>query len=183
MTQLVIIMGQMAANITLDTYDAVQLVINWGNQDWVKEKIDRAWGQKGGWEGWAQVELAMAFQDSFHDKYWVYREQNVYNNKLEADIVLQPKNQGVPVEIIELKVQGFNLSEDAFVTAVKKDLNKIINAKGDVTGPALIWAMAITVTDHMRAKLILALDKKYDGVEQFHIVDTMWVTVFLITVP
>ncbi|KAF7137086.1 hypothetical protein CNMCM5793_006974 [Aspergillus hiratsukae] len=65
--------------------------------------------QKGGWEGWAQVELANVFQTAY-PQHAVLREQSVYVDGRKADITLTM--EGEIYQVIELKCEA--MWEDAY---------------------------------------------------------------------
>ena len=76
---------------------------------WVKEHtplIVRNYNQKGGWEGWAQIELALALKFMYSD--WkVTREQHVFlNTRKKVDLLLTKENESS--YIIELKCESLN---------------------------------------------------------------------------
>jgi hypothetical protein len=74
------------------------------------QQIGMARAQKGGWEGWLQVELAIALQTNFGAQYTIEREQPIFTNAAQrVDIWAIPQG-GQPTTHpflgIELKVES-----------------------------------------------------------------------------
>jgi len=154
--------------------------------DWAKSisssgKIVRAYNLKGGWESWAQVELAIAIQDAVKSKTddgatiiqnVVTRENYVYEpfvspitgKKVEKkdDILIStiqtPKfGHHDPItkwtNIIELKCQSSG-NKDNFVNDVESDMEKIeLNKIKAEFLPTYGWILAISVGSDSHAKL------------------------------
>jgi hypothetical protein len=113
-------------------------------------KILEIYPQKGGWEGWAQVELALGFTQYYADLN-TEREVQVYvGNKRRADLVFTSKSdpRGEIKQIIELKVEtsyGDAASAGSFVTNLTTDLDKITdNGVRPEYLPALVIATGCT---------------------------------------
>jgi hypothetical protein len=73
------------------------------------EQIVAARNQKGGWEGWLQVELATALLRPWAMEYDIYREQVIFSGSERIDIWCQPvaKHKGqIPYIGVELKVES-----------------------------------------------------------------------------
>jgi len=93
-------------------------------------EIEAAYALKGGWEGWAQVELAIYLKGKCKGC-TIEREMAVYahNSKLLADLVITPAaGQAMDLDntaIIELKCR--NVRHQDFVQKVETDLAKIDN--------------------------------------------------------
>lgn len=80
--------------------------------------------QKGGWQGWAQVELAFAVSNWLGGS--AYREVNVYDDSERADIV-RTNTLDDTTTIIELQCQSFYQDQadtNAFSLAIINDLVK-----------------------------------------------------------
>jgi hypothetical protein len=86
-------------------------------------RIVEARAQKGGWEGWLQVELASALRILHGMQYDILREQPVYAASQRIDIWAQPvSGQSVPHLGVELKV------ESEYQTGVNKTLQERFKA-------------------------------------------------------
>ena len=145
---------------------------------WALKNIDRivrAYTQKGGWEGWAQVEIAtelhrardMAYENARDSllattttvlrEVAVYPPTNTKNGGISqkrADIVVE---FGAPSRrefvIIELKCEGF-YNKDAFVQAVKEDVDKV---HGDIEHdfkPARVWALGFSTSQEVYNEML-----------------------------
>ena len=88
------------------------------------EAIIENYLQKGGWEGWAQVELERKYK-TLPGLEWVLREQNIYEEKREAVDFLISSDSGL--FCIELKCESlFQSAEDGRVTKDHKFYEKVI---------------------------------------------------------
>lgn len=131
--------------------DVVSIIGAWSAYHYYK--IREIYWQKGGWEGWAQVELALAFTQ-LYPKTNTLREQTVYvgSNK-RADLTLMLANE--LTQVIELKVESLWQDQSAggvtnFVTALKADIKKIdINNLDPQYRPALVYAIGLTCRDEV----------------------------------
>lgn len=90
-------------------------------------KILQIYSQKGGWEGWAQVELALHFT-ALGD--WnCERERQVYaGNAKRADLLLTSQGGQLDTTIVELKTEALwrdDTGPDNFVQSMRQDLVKI----------------------------------------------------------
>ncbi|KAJ9652601.1 hypothetical protein H2198_008170 [Neophaeococcomyces mojaviensis] len=80
---------------------------------------------KGGWEGWAQVSLALEIKNKWPNT-TVLREQAVYGEGGGlADIVLTSAADPNFIQIIELKVDLVNKATTSLANRVDDDINKI----------------------------------------------------------
>jgi hypothetical protein len=139
-------------------------------------RIVRAFTQKGGWEGWAQVEIATAIYDHIRAMPYanakdallvgtstVLREVPVYpstktvkgyTSQKAADLLIEfgPPSSREFI-IIELKCEGF-YNKDAFVAAVAEDVSKL---NGDIQHhfkPARTWALGFSTSQAIYAKML-----------------------------
>lgn len=146
--------------------DVDDIVLRWARTNLVK--IVKAYAQKGGWEGWAQVEIATVLRDqlvgacaTFNPPVavTVSREVAVYLNPdsgkspMLADVVVEFNQQGVTdCIIIELKCESaYNTSPIA--QRVRADVVKLERQIRARYGHALRWAMAFSGSDAGRAGL------------------------------
>jgi hypothetical protein len=102
-------------------------------RQWTKDnftpanKIQQIYLQKGGWEGWAQVELALHF--TAIGGWNCQREILVYHgSQKRADLLLTAEDGPPNTTIIELKTEALWRDDDGadkFVKSMKEDLYKI----------------------------------------------------------
>jgi hypothetical protein len=131
-----------------DVTDLLTWVQNWYTQQ--RFKILQIYQQKGGWEGWAQVELANGL--STLADCTCQREIMVYaNNQKRADLLLTSKISTDPRQVMELKCES--LFQDAqgngaYVDKVIEDLDKITDhpVKQELR-PARVIALGATFVD------------------------------------
>ena len=92
----------------------------------IPEKIAAAYKQKGGWEGWAQVEIAYIVQIQYKNV-TIDREVNVYEGtKQENDFVITDKNDASkPKQIVELKCERGTQKPEEFRKEFQGDIDKI----------------------------------------------------------
>ncbi|KAH8801806.1 hypothetical protein F5884DRAFT_655778, partial [Xylogone sp. PMI_703] len=77
--------------------------------------------QKGGWEGWLQVELASVMNQNFTSTS-VFREERPFNGSNER-VDLQLEKTGEEDQIIELKTESLFNGPRNFLTGVKIDID------------------------------------------------------------
>jgi hypothetical protein len=104
--------------------------------------IDAAYQQKGGWEGWAQVEIAISLAATVPNN-TVLREPHPYPNAgSKADVLLTITAGGqAHHEILELKCWGQLRQKADFIKKVEIDIDKILTTANVVNTRA--WAMVL----------------------------------------
>ncbi|KAF5721152.1 hypothetical protein FGLOB1_360 [Fusarium globosum] len=101
--------------------------------DWAAAKpLQRIYTQKGGWEGYAQVELAMYLQDQLGGD--PTREVQVYKDGELADILYTPLNE--PGYFIELKCQSLLQDSDNLDSFANRILSDMIKCDPALTARA-----------------------------------------------
>ena len=127
----------------------------WANDPNTSEMIRFAHGTAGGWEGWAQVEIASRlFKDHSHDfglnQYSdIVREARIYTSSTQSAADMALYRGGRPEAgsyIIELKCESSGNSGN-FATATLADLAKISvpNAFASWTKPICAWVVGLEV--------------------------------------
>jgi hypothetical protein len=125
---------------------------------WAEEKSDMiqfAYNTKGGWEGWAQVELAARLYKDHGYKYGpnqqskIVREVPIYtsSNRSAADIAIY-KN-GDPAQgalIFELKCESYK-STDKFKKNVLLDWEKVTGGLKPEFTSADIWVIGLAISN------------------------------------
>lgn len=137
----------MALQDITDVIDRVWYWINKSDPN-VTFKIAAAYNQKGGWEGWAQVEIAYLVQQKYPEV-TIDREVNVYiGTKKENDFVITDKNDASkPKQVIELKCERGTQTATQFRQSFSDDIAKIDNFPiGATYKPAKSYAVAISCT-------------------------------------
>jgi hypothetical protein len=125
------------------------------------EKLYQAYSFKGGWEGWAQIELAIALQQEHggqasYNQNMITREDTVYDGtKQRCDILLTTCQGGVPkwYNFIELKCESSGM-QSKFVGEVEADFAKVANgmAKKNLR-PCTAFVCAISVSPECGTEL------------------------------
>ncbi|KAJ3992279.1 hypothetical protein F5050DRAFT_1905436 [Lentinula boryana] len=126
----------------------MESIADWGNEAVNAHKIEAAYSQQGGWEGWVQVELTLVVQKHFGGaEATISREQYVYNGTQQrCDILIETNKQNGEhfVNLFEIKCESSG-SADKFRTEVNKDCTKI-DAGVSKFYPCEWWIVAFGVT-------------------------------------
>ncbi|KAJ4490752.1 hypothetical protein J3R30DRAFT_131739 [Lentinula aciculospora] len=132
----------------------MEKILEWANDVVNAEKIEKAYNQKGGWEGWVQVELAMYLQKVLGGQgiATILREQNVYNgNSQKCDFLIktQKENGEYFTNMFELKCESSG-NAGKFRTEVRDDCTKIANGVWNTEfNPCEAWIVAFSVTKNV----------------------------------
>ncbi|KAJ3745982.1 hypothetical protein DFH05DRAFT_901333 [Lentinula detonsa] len=127
----------------------MEKIVDWGNNYVNAQKIAAAYNQKGGWEGWVQVELAIVLQQHFggDGQATVLREQYVYNGTQQrCDILIDTKKYNGEhfTNMFELKCESSGNAGN-FRTEVEKDCTKIGGGVWKCS-PCTWWIVGFGVT-------------------------------------
>ena len=103
-------------------------IIKWANSEDIAPKIEEAYEQRGGWEGWVQVELAIYLKRVFEREMYpgstvkVTREDYIYGESSDrSDLLLKTTRFGSTFyNALELKCES-KLGAKSFRTKVKQD--------------------------------------------------------------
>ena len=112
------------------------------------DKIQMIYKQKGGWEGWLQVELANYLYENYAPAWTIERERQVYvGSGKKADITLT--KMGQTSHVVELKVESMYqdlLSDTSLFDRLKDDIDKLNFANFDTNlGTVQAYAYGICV--------------------------------------
>lgn len=115
------------------------------------DKIYSAYQQKGGWEGWAQVELAYLIEQKYGASFIITREDVIYDgNTQRADLLLVDRANPNSRQIIELKCQGYRKDQQygnrSIVAEVQSDVVKLQQNLKQAFKPARCLAIGIACT-------------------------------------
>ncbi|KAJ9610470.1 hypothetical protein H2200_005247 [Cladophialophora chaetospira] len=134
-------------------FDVRELVLGWAT-DHVR-KIDAAYGQRGGWEKWAQVEIATMLADHISNLmasdanapiHTVTREVPAYY----VDIVISATDRNDSSRqdflIVELKCESAQAKATTFAAGVDEDFAKISGDFKQQFQPAQLYAFAFTMS-------------------------------------
>ncbi|MGB1586890.1 MAG: hypothetical protein ACPHID_07595 [Thermoplasmatota archaeon] len=110
--------------MVLSVDDVIELTDQWRQKR--SGDIARVWPLNGGWEAWAQAEIAawLLYADHANE---TLREQRVYANDQRADLLVNPTSNGADMIVIELKCQSLP-NWRAFVPGLQEDYNKLRGA-------------------------------------------------------
>ena len=109
--------------LTLDQF--LTFVLEWAQQS--VQNIRRVWPLPGGWEAWAQAEIA-AYINEIDASTSIQREARVYPGQKRADFLL---NVGTTLQlpqqvVVEMKCESLN-NRAAFIPGINKDVTKLQN--------------------------------------------------------
>ena len=122
--------------------------------EWIKgwaaeksPKIKKVYKFNGGWEKWAQIDMALYMNDLLNTRSISLREVNAYTNeRSKADLFLRPFDDLDPGLLVELKCynQYLDLASASrdFVNGVMKDVEKRTTIKDAWKE---LWYMAVGV--------------------------------------
>ncbi|KAG7095510.1 hypothetical protein E1B28_006249 [Marasmius oreades] len=129
-------------------------IVEWGNAN--GEKIEQAYSFNGGWEGWVQVELAIAFKRAFEgpgSTVTVTREDLVYQGNNQRSDILFTTRRGAErfTNMLELKCETSRAGgAAAFAAAVQADCAKVNNGLiNNQFTPCKAWVIAFSVTRNL----------------------------------
>ncbi|KAL0575494.1 hypothetical protein V5O48_006479 [Marasmius crinis-equi] len=135
----------------MSTSGIINKIVDWGNAN--GDKLEAAYGLHGGWEGWVQVELAIAFKRAFESEnpgstITVTREDSVYGGTNQrSDILITTRGGGRDfTNMLELKCESI-AGAAGFSGQVKGDCDKV--DKGLINNqfkPCKAWIIAFSVT-------------------------------------
>lgn len=137
--------------------DSIKQVIGW-IEGWIlknQQKVIQAFLEKGGWEGWAQVELAEVLRQLPQGP-TVQREHPIYDNSREAvDFYISWAYNAHPPLCIELKCeslwqsakQGRQYIEHVFYKEIQDDIEKLQSSRKFAYSGQAAYVVAITVSE------------------------------------
>ena len=133
-----------------DLIDILRQISTWVWNQEVLQKILTTYHQKGGWEGWAQVEIAYFITKN--NKVTIDREVEIYTaTRKRVDFIIT--DPGKVKQIIELKCERQSLWGTKFKDAYVEDIRKFRGSVFEQYKNTLLYAVAITCTDEGRKEM------------------------------
>lgn len=125
-------------------------------QAWADANVDRirnVWPLAGGWEAWAQAEIA-AFANADDRLIWIMREPRVYPDSSRADFLVNDPFQNPATDeiVVEMKCESLR-NWGAFVDGLRYDVWKLNGALGMDLAPAHKIALGIFFSPESQAEL------------------------------
>ncbi|THV02295.1 hypothetical protein K435DRAFT_792650 [Dendrothele bispora CBS 962.96] len=138
----------------MDQSGIMNTIAKWGNDNGAK--LEGAYRLKGGWEGWAQVELALVLKQMFETNnpgstIEVTREDPVYSGGTQRSDILITTRKGAQhfTNMIELKCESIANAAN-FTRQVSEDCAKVNNGAIIATyRPCKAWVVAFSVTKNL----------------------------------
>ena len=120
-------------------------ISNWGT-------ISAAFKQKGGWEGWLQVQLAFMLTEKFIDRN-VFRETPLYDGSYEKDDITVEKTSDASTRthVLEIKCESIykdGLSDNNFCHEFDTQTQRIFTRSvRPAFRPAILYSLGFTCTE------------------------------------
>lgn len=137
--------------------DVLSILYAWATENYTK--INNIYLHRGGWEAWAQTELAY-YLTTRYPAINTFREEHVYvDRRQKADLLLLPidRSQDPEAIIVELKAQSMiadSSSPTAFCKRMLEDIEKLDGDKVAATYlPAKVFAIGFTLTDQVSEQM------------------------------
>lgn len=126
-----------------------QVVVDWAASRGKVDDIIRAYIQRGGWEEWAQVELAAYYQTQIG--FGSSRKDQIYLDNDKRNDITTYNAAGAVDNVIELKchslVQDIGDNNNAFARRFEADMVKASAALKPNFLPSRVWVVGITTED------------------------------------
>jgi hypothetical protein len=131
--------------------DFLALVQGWADAN--VGRIRNVWPLAGGWEAWAQAEIAACVNAAAADA-WIQREPRVYPDNSRADFLVNDPFQNPPADeiVVEMKCESLG-NWGAFVDGLRYDVWKLNGAMGMGLGPAHKMILGIFFSPESEAEL------------------------------
>lgn len=116
-------LGEGPRTMTLTVPNFLQLVHGWANEN--VERIRHVWPLAGGWEAWAQAEIA-GYINARHPQTYIVREPMVYLDDSRADFLVNDPAQNVMADeiVVEMKCESLG-NWRAFIGGLRFDTWKL----------------------------------------------------------
>jgi hypothetical protein len=135
----------------LSPRDFLALVQGWADAN--VNRIRNVWPLQGGWEAWAQAEIA-GFVNAAAPDTWILREARVYPDNSRADFLINDPFQNPATDeiVVEMKCESLR-NWDAFVDGLRYDAWKLNGALGMELAPAHKMVLGIFFSPESQAEL------------------------------
>lgn len=135
----------------LSPRDFLALVQGWADAN--VDRISAVWPLSGGWEAWAQAEIA-AFINAAAPDAWIQREPRVYPDNTRADFLVNDPFQNPATDeiVVEMKCESLR-NWDAFVDGLRYDVYKLQGNLGMGLNPAHRMVLGLFCSQESEAKL------------------------------
>jgi hypothetical protein len=125
-------------------------------QGWADANVARirtVWPLSGGWEAWAQAEIAASINAAAPDA-WIQREPRVYPDNTRADFLVNNPTVDLPADeiVVEMKCESLR-NWDAFVDGLRYDVYKLQGDLGMGLNPAHRMVLGIFFSPESQAEL------------------------------
>lgn len=125
-------------------------------QAWADANVDRiraVWPLPGGWEAWAQAEIA-AVVNADDRPTWIMREPRVYPDNCRADFLVNDPFLNTPEDeiVVEMKCESLR-NWNAFVDGLRYDVWKLNGALGMDLAPAYKMSLGLFFSPASEAEL------------------------------
>lgn len=138
-------------SMPLSPRDFLALVQAWAGAN--VARIRNVWPLQGGWEAWAQAEIA-AFVNADDRPTWIMREPRVYPDNARADFLVNDpfQNEATDEIVVEMKCESLG-NWDAFVEGLRYDVYKLNGGLRLDLAPAHRMALGIFFSPESEAQL------------------------------
>ncbi|MFN7112212.1 MAG: hypothetical protein ACK4M2_11295 [Brevundimonas sp.] len=138
-------------SMPLSPRDFLDLVQAWAGAN--VPRIRNVWPLQGGWEAWAQAEIA-AFVNADDRPTWIMRESRAYPDNSRADFLVNDpfQNEATDEIVVEMKCESLG-NWDAFVDGLRYDVYKLQGDLGMGLNPAQRMVLGIFFSPESEAKL------------------------------
>lgn len=142
-----------AMQMPISTANFMNLVTHWADAN--INRMRMVWPLAGGWEAWAQAEIAGYVNANVQDA-WIEREAYVYPNRSRADFLVNNPFQNPSHDeiVVEMKCESFG-NWDAFVNGLRYDAWKLGGPMGMGLGDAKKIALGIFFSPESEQRLAM----------------------------
>ena len=158
----------------LSTRDFLTLVQGWANAN--VNRISTVWPLNGGWEAWAQAEIAACVNASAPEA-WIMREPRAYPDNTRADFLVNDPFLNAPADeiVVEMKCESLQ-NWDGFVNGLRYDAYKLHGDLGMGLNPAHRMVLGIFFSPESEAQLaqLAGFTLTYTAGQEIGIASMVW---------
>lgn len=159
--------------MNLNVNDFVALVTEWANAN--VDRIGTVWPLDGGWEAWAQAEIAGYINARAPDT-WLRREVRVYSNGGRCDFLVNDPftNDNRDEIVVEMKCESLN-NWAAFVDGLRADTYKLSDPYMDYrTGSKISFGIFVTTESEQQLAMLQGYTLSYTNDGQIGLAFLTW---------